>query len=71
MIKSLLSPSWKTSVAGILGFVDLLIGQLQNVFDDKPETSFDFNLIIGAAIIMWGLLNARDNNVTSKQAVKS
>lgn len=67
-MKSLLSPSWRTSAAGVLGFLDLLIGQLQNVFDDKADTTFDFNLIIGAAIIMWGLLNARDNKVTSEQA---
>lgn len=67
-MKSLLSASWRTSVAGVLGFLDLLIGQLQYVFDDNPETKFDFNLIIGAAIIMWGLLNARDNKVSSEHA---
>ena len=67
-MKNLLSPSWRTSAAGVLGFLDLLVGQMANLVDDKPETSFDFNLIIGAAIIMWGLLNARDNKVSTEQA---
>jgi hypothetical protein len=67
-MKSLLSPSWKTSISGVLVFVDLLVGQLKNVFDDSSTTTFDYNLVIAGAILLWGMLNARDNDVTSERA---
>lgn len=66
-MKSLLSPSWKTSVGGIVFFLATLFSQVQNLFDDDPKTTLSVEVIIAAAGVLYAGLNARDNRVTSEQ----
>ena len=53
--------SWKTTVAGIIGLATVIIPQFFPQYQDV------FNKILGVAVSL-GLIAARDNNVSSKQA---
>jgi hypothetical protein len=58
--------SWKTTIAAILGLVSLLALQLANLLDDDPATMFDWALIGTHLPVIFGLLFARDNDVSSQ-----
>jgi hypothetical protein len=60
--------SWKTTVAGIGGFLALLGPALAAQFDNDPLTVPQWGLVFAAAIAAWGLIKARDNDVTSEEA---
>jgi hypothetical protein len=53
--------SWKTSAAGIVAVAAVVITQFFPQYHDL------FDKVVGVAVGL-GLLAARDNNVTSKQA---
>ena len=60
--------SWKTTVAGILAALSLLIGEASKAFDDDPRTQPSVELILtGIAALGIGVF-ARDNNVSSEKA---
>ena len=66
--KKVLTGSWKTTVAGICMALSALLGEASNVLDDKPETKISIeNIFIGLSGLLMGL-NARDNDVTSKES---
>lgn len=60
--------SWKTTLAGIMSFITLSWTQVQFLLDTDPLTNPDWGIIIGAVTVLSGLLFARDNDVTSKEA---
>ena len=62
--------SWKTTVAGILLIVGAVALQLGYLMDSDPETVFSIEAIM-VAVTGAGLFVARDNNVTSEEAVPS
>lgn len=64
----LLKASWKTTLGGILGFLSIVLGQVQYLLDDDPETTMNVSIIASAFAVLWMGLVSRDNNVTSRQA---
>lgn len=60
--------SWKTTLAGIAGVVGLIGSALAAQFDGNPETVAQWEVVIPAALAAFGLLFARDNNVSSEDA---
>lgn len=66
-LDKLMKGSWKTSLMGILSLLvaAALIGKA--VLDGDPTTQPDFDALF-AALAGLGLIAARDNNVTSKDA---
>lgn len=60
--------SWKTTVAGLGTILAAVGGALTLFFDGKPETNPDWTIVIAAVITGLGLIFARDNNDTSKNA---
>lgn len=60
--------SWRTTSAGIAAILVALGGAIDAERDGDPETKPDWGTLAAAVIAGIGLLAARDNNVTSKQA---
>ncbi len=60
--------SWRTSLAGIIAGVTLLLGQIQTILDDDPKTNPDYTRIVEAVSVIALGLAARDEQVTSEQA---
>lgn len=70
MIKKLMS-SPKTSIAGILGFIGVIVLAVRSVMDNDPATIPDWNeviLALNGLMVSLGLIAARDNTTTSEQA---
>jgi hypothetical protein len=67
-MKSLLSPSWKTTAGGLVFFLATLFGQLHNLFDGDDKTTLSVEVIVAAFGILYAAFNARDNRVSSEQA---
>jgi uncharacterized membrane protein len=63
-----LTKSKKTTISGILAAITVIIGQFMYLFDDDPTTNFSFDYVIAVIVGMYGLISARDNNVTSEEA---
>lgn len=60
--------SWRTTLAGGLPGVIMVLNQLNNFVDSDSKTIFDFSaFLIGLSLCGIGV-TARDNAVTSKQA---
>jgi hypothetical protein len=60
--------SWKTTAAGIIAGLSILLSQASTLLDDDAKTNPSFSEII-AALGMLGIgYFARDNGVTSKAA---
>ena len=61
--------SWKTTVTAILAFLTFSWSQVQTLVDSDALTNPDYSGWIASAIALVGMLFARDNDVTSEQAV--
>lgn len=61
--------SWKTTVAGIGAILAALGPALSATFDGNPQTNADWSAVIAAIVAGVGLIFARDNNVTSEEAL--
>lgn len=60
--------SWKTTAAGIVAGLSILLSQASTLLDDDAKTNPSWSEIV-AAIGMLGVgIFARDNDVTSKAA---
>jgi len=62
-----ITTNWKTSAVGVIQFVLVLLPQVSAQIDSNPETVADWNLVITAAVILLGLLTARDSDKSSQQ----
>ena len=60
--------SYKTTIAGILAALTVLSTEFGKLFDSDPATNPDYNTVVPALIMAYGLIAARDNKVTSEQA---
>jgi len=60
--------SWRTTTAGIGAILIALGSALSAQFDNDPATVPDWGSLIAAVVAGVGLLNARDNKVSSEQA---
>lgn len=60
--------SVKTTAAGVLAFLAILISGGMALLDDDPATNPDYGALIAAGTAAAGLLFARDHNVTSEEA---
>lgn len=59
--------SWKTTIAGVIAFAIIALQAAQLLLDGDPNTNPDWNLVVAEAMIMIGLLTARDNDKTSEE----
>lgn len=60
--------SWRTTTAGVLSFLAILISAGMSLLDDDPATNPDYGALAAAGTAAAGLLFARDHGVTSEQA---
>lgn len=60
--------SMKTTAAGVLAFVAILVSGAMTLLDDDPNTNPDYGALIAAGTAAAGLLFARDHDVTSEEA---
>ena len=58
--------SWKTTMVGVLVFVESLARNLSHLLDDNPDTVADWNLVILAATAMVGLMLAKDGDKSTE-----
>jgi len=62
------NPSWRTTVAGIGAILVAVGSAVAAYFDNDPLTNADWGAVVAAIIAGVGLLNARDNKVSSEKA---
>lgn len=60
--------SWKTTVAGICTILATVATLVKAIVDGDPTTNPDWGVAIAAITTAFGLIFARDNNVTSETA---
>jgi hypothetical protein len=60
--------SWKTTTAGIVAALSILLHQATAYLDTDPSTVFDISQVVAAIGMLWLGFSARDNDVTSEQA---
>jgi hypothetical protein len=53
--------NWKTTVAGIMAFVAVVLAQASAALDGDPATVANWQAVIPAAVICWGLVKAADS----------
>ncbi len=62
--------NWKTTVAGVVAGLGVLLTQLGNFLDGNPETTVDTKVVIGTVVTVCGLLGwsffTRDKDVSSE-----
>lgn len=60
--------SWKTTVGGIGAILAAVGAAMQQLFDGNPATNPDWGIVATAIMTGFGLIFARDNNVSSEEA---
>ena len=63
-----MNTSWKTTAAGIVAALSIILHQANCYLDTDPKTVFDLTQVIAAFGMLWMGIAARDNNVTSEKA---
>ena len=58
--------SWKTTLVGVLVFVEALATNLVAALDSNPDTVADWNVVVIAATAMIGLLIAKDGDKSTE-----
>jgi len=58
--------SWKTSAAGIVAGVMLLLTQAQSALDDDPATNISIEVVVSALAMMGLGVSARDGDKSSQ-----
>ncbi len=61
--------SFRTTTLGVLAILSALIGAATALLDGNDATSVDYPTLATAIAAGWGLIMARDNKVSSEQAV--
>ena len=59
--------NWKTTVVGILQFLIVLFTALIALWDGVDTTVPDWNTVFASAVILFGMLSARDADKSSQQ----
>jgi hypothetical protein len=60
--------SWKTTATGIITIVIAVGSAVKTLIDNDPSTNPDIGATIAAVTVGFGLIAARDNNVSSEDA---
>lgn len=63
-----MNASWRTTVAGIAAIVTAVASAIAALLDNDPTTVPEWGAVAAAVMAGVGLLNARDNKVSSEQA---
>jgi len=63
-----MSKSWRTTTAGVLGALGLILPAIAAAIDGDPATDPNWGVVVPSAIAALGLLFARDNKVSSENA---
>lgn len=63
-----MNASWRTTVAGIAAIVTAVASAIAALLDADPTTVPEWGAVAAAVMAGVGLLNARDNRVSSEQA---
>jgi uncharacterized membrane protein YhiD involved in acid resistance len=60
--------SWRTTIAGVGAILVAVGSAFAAYFDNDPMTNADWGAVVASIIAGVGLLNARDNKVSSEAA---
>jgi hypothetical protein len=60
--------SWRTTAAGIVAGVSLILAQIGNLLDNDPATEFEYTIVAAAVAGIIAAISARDNSVSSEEA---
>lgn len=60
------SVSWKTTLVGVLVFIEALATNLAAALDSNPDTVADWNVVVIAATAMIGLIAAKDGDKSTE-----
>ena len=60
--------SWRTTALGALTILGVLVAAGKTLVDGDPLTNPDWPMVISGCMGGFGLIQARDNKVTSEQA---
>lgn len=60
--------SWRTTTLGVLAILSALVSAAQALLDGNPATTVDLAAVSGSILAGIGLIQARDNKVTSEDA---
>ncbi len=52
--------NWKTTLAGVAAFLAVVLSQISAAMDSNPETVANWQALIPAAVVCWGLIKAAD-----------
>jgi hypothetical protein len=58
--------SWKTSLAGAITGLMVILPQVQAILDADPATTPDWNLIVAGITVIIGFVAARDGDKSSQ-----
>lgn len=62
-----MTKSWKTTTAGILAILAVLVSAAKVMIDDDPLTNPDWGVVVSAVMAGVAAIFARDKNVTSEE----
>lgn len=60
--------SWRTTALGVITILSAVLGACKASIDGDPTTNVDFQILVAAITAGWGLIVARDNQVSSENA---
>ena len=60
--------SWRTTSAAVLLAVSSIFLEISYMLDEDDKTNMNFARVMSEVAVIYGLLNARDDKVTSEQA---
>lgn len=67
-IPNLMKGSWRTTLVAWTTALGIILGQITNLFDTDPATTFEYSQLILAFGMLGIGVFARDNKVTSEEA---
>ena len=56
--------SWKTTIAGIIAGLVVVLPQIQNLLDSNPATVCNWNIVVAGAVAVIGGIAAKDGDKT-------
>ena len=66
-LSSLIPASWRTTLAGIITGIGLLISQGETLIDDDPKTNPDLAACVAAVGVIFLGVSSRDKKVSTEQ----
>lgn len=54
----------KTTLAGIIAAVTVILGEANDFLDDSDTTAFQLDVIIAQLAVLWGFFQAKDKAPT-------